>query len=199
MGQVNVDKLTRDLHDTVLPVFGIPLSEPLSDRRYLTSLLSTSITRFERMRPGDIDRKALACIFVDDRQALQLLTVGADVEHKVVGPDSIGTGGRQWPRPAVCNTPPGSLFRQLEASVPSNSVSPIGAHALALSLQEQLDDPSVAVPRVLSCEFVHRLNHGCILEGCRISQLGTDCRRLRNSTRDRSAVADADAGRSVQR
>jgi hypothetical protein len=159
MGQVNVDKLTRDFHDTVLPVFVIPLSEPLSDRGYfgapwtLTSLLSTSITRFERMRLGDIDRKALACIFVDDRQALQLLTVGAGVEHKVVGPDSIGTGGRQWPRPSVCNTPPRSLFRRLEASVP--------------------DDPSVTVPRVLSCELVHRLNHRCILEGCRVSQLGT--------------------------
>src|ERR1700684_1197349 len=99
MRQVNVDKLIRDLHDTVLPVFGV--------------------TRLERMRPGDIDRKALACIFVDDRQALQLLTVGAGVEHKVVGPDSIGTGGRQWPRPSVCNTPPRSLFRHLEASVPS--------------------------------------------------------------------------------
>ena len=150
MGQVNVDKLTRDFHDGVLPVFVIPLSEPLSDRRYfgapwtLTSLLSTSITRFERMRPGDIDCKALACIFVDDRQALQLLTVGAGVEHKVVGPDLIGTGGRQWPRPSVCNTPPRSLF-----------------------------DPSVTVPRVLSCELVHRLNHRCILEGCRISQVGT--------------------------
>src|ERR1700731_1100424 len=165
MGQVNVDKLTRDLHDTVLPVFGIPLSEPLSDRWYLTSLLSTSITRFERMRPGDIDRKALACIFVDDRQALQLLTVGAGVEHKVVGPDLIGTGGRRWPRPSVCNTPPRSLFRHLKASVPANPVSPIGAHDLALSLQEHLDDPSVAVPRVLSCELVHRLNHRCILDG----------------------------------
>lgn len=180
MGQVNVDKLIRDFHDTVLPVFVVPLSEPLSDdRRYfgapwtLTSLLSTSITRFERMRPGDIDRKALACIFVDDRQALQLLTVGAGVEHKVVGPDLIGTGGRQWPRPSVCNTPPRPLFRHLEASVPSNPVNPIGAHDLALSLQEHLDDPSVTVPRVLSCELVHRLNHRCILEGCRISQLGT--------------------------
>jgi hypothetical protein len=169
MGQVNVDKLIRDFHDTVLPVF-----------------VSTSITRFERMRPGDIDRKALACIFVDDRQALQLLTVGAGVEHKAVGSDLIGTGGRQWPRPSVCNTPPRPLFRQLEASAPSNPVNPIGAHGLALSLQEHLDDPSVTVPRVLSCELVHRLNHRCILKGCRISQLGTA----------RSAVADADTARS---
>jgi len=150
MGQVNVDKLIRDFHDTVLPVF-----------------VSTSITRFEQMRPGDIDRKALACIFVDDRQALQLLTVGAGVEHKVVGSDSIGTRGRQWPRPSVCNTPPRSPFRHMEASVPSNPANPIGAHEL------DLDDPSVTVPRVLSCELVHRLNHRCILEGCRISQLGT--------------------------
>src|ERR1700675_1103591 len=123
MGQVNVDKLTRDFHDTVLPAFVIPLSEPLSDRRYFgapwtpTSLLSTSITRFERMRPDDIDRKALACIFVDDRQALQLLTVvDAGVEHKAVGSDLIGTGGRQWPRPSVCNTPSRPFFRHLEAS-----------------------------------------------------------------------------------
>lgn len=179
MGQANVEKLTRDFHDSVLPVFVIPLSEPLLDRRYfgapwtLTSFLSTSITRFERMRPGDIDRKALACIFVDDRQALQLLAVGAGVEHKVVDPDSIGTGSRQWPRPSVCNTPPRSLFRHLEAGVPSIPVNPIGAHDLALSLQEHLDDPSVTVPQVLSCELVHRLNHRCILEGCRISQSGT--------------------------
>ena len=173
MGQVNVEKLTRDFHDSVLPAFVVPLSEPLSDRRYFgapwtpTSFVGTSITRFERMRPGDIDRKALACIFVDDRQALQLLTVGAGAEQKVVDPDSIGTGGRQWPRPSVCNTPR-SLFRHLEASVPSNPVNPIGIHDLALSLQEHLDDPSVTVPRVLSCELVHRLNHRCILEGCRV-------------------------------
>ena len=179
MGQVNVDKVIRDFHDTVLPVFVVPLSEPLSDRRYfgapwtLTDSPSTSITRFERMRPGDIDRKALACIFVDDRQALQLLTVGAGVEHKVVRPDSIDTGGRQWARPSVCNTPPRSLFRHPEASVPSNPVNPIGAHDLPLSLQEHLDDPAVTVARVLSCELVHHLNHRCILEGCRIPQLGT--------------------------
>jgi len=179
MGQVNIDKLTRDFHDSVLPVFVMPLSEPLSDRGYFgvpwtpTSFLGTSITRFERKRPDDIDRKALACIFVDDLQALLLLTVGAGIEHRVVGPDSIGTGGRQWPRPSVCNTPPRSLVRHMEASVPKNPVDPIGAHDLALSLQEHLDDPSVPVPQVLSCELVHRLNHRCILEGCRISQVGT--------------------------
>jgi hypothetical protein len=166
MGQVNVDKVIRDFHDYPdLTVCVAPWT--------LTSLLSTSITRFERMPPADIDRKALACIFVDDRQALQLLTVGAGVEQEVVGPDLIGTGGRQWPRPSVCNTLPRPLFRHLEASVPSNPVNPIGAHDLAASLQEHLD-PSVTVPRVLSCELVHRLNHRCILEGCRISQLGTN-------------------------
>jgi hypothetical protein len=178
MGQVNVDKLTRDFHDAVLPVFVVPLSEPLLDRRYfgaqwtLTSSLSNSTTRFERMRPGDIDHKALACRFVDDRQAFQLLTVGAGAEHTVLGPDSIATAGRQWPRPSVCNTPPRPLFRQLEASVASNPVIPTGAHDPALSLQDHLDDPSVTVPRVLSCELVHRLNHRCILEGCRFSQVG---------------------------
>jgi len=167
MGRVNVDKLIRDFHDNPdLPVryFGASWT--------LTGLLSTSITRFERMLPGDIDRKELACTFVDERQALQLLTVDAGVEHKVVGPDLIGTRGRQWPRPTVCNTPPRSLFGHLEASVPSNPVNAIGAHDLALSLQEHLD-PSVSVPRVLSCELVHRLNHRCILEGCRISQFGS--------------------------
>jgi len=36
---------------------------------------------------GDIDRQRFARVFVDHRQTLQLLPIGAGVEDEVVGPD----------------------------------------------------------------------------------------------------------------
>lgn len=39
--------------------------------------------------PGNIDRQTLAGVLVDDREALQLLAVGAGVVHEVIGPDVI--------------------------------------------------------------------------------------------------------------
>ena len=50
---------------------------------------------------GDIDRQALPRELIDHRQALQLLAVGAGVEHEVVGPDLIRARcGGNGPRPA---------------------------------------------------------------------------------------------------
>ena len=49
---------------------------------------------------GHVDRQALVGELVDDRQALDLLAVGAGVEHEVVGPDVIGGPWWQGSRPA---------------------------------------------------------------------------------------------------
>jgi hypothetical protein len=50
---------------------------------------------------GDIDRKTIAGKFIDHRQTFQLLTIGAGVEHKIVGPDLVGSRSRQRARPAT--------------------------------------------------------------------------------------------------
>ena len=47
---------------------------------------------------GHIDRQALARELIDHRQTLQLLAVGAGIEHKVVGPDLAHGRCRQRPR-----------------------------------------------------------------------------------------------------
>ena len=39
--------------------------------------------------PGDVDRQALACELIDNRQTLEALAVGAVIEHEVVGPDVV--------------------------------------------------------------------------------------------------------------
>ena len=46
---------------------------------------------------GNVDRQTLAGELVDHGEALELLTVGAGVEHEVVGPDVIGYRRRQRP------------------------------------------------------------------------------------------------------
>jgi len=50
-------------------------------------------------RAGDVDRECLAGELIDHGQALDLLAVGAGVEHEVVGPDVVGPCRRQGPRP----------------------------------------------------------------------------------------------------
>ena len=48
---------------------------------------------------GDVDRQAFAGELVDDRQALELLAVGAGIEDEIIGPDAVRCerGQRSWP------------------------------------------------------------------------------------------------------
>ena len=64
---------------------------------------------------GHVDRQALVGEFVDHRQTLELLAVGAGIEHEVVGPDVIGGPRRQRARPTGGNAPARTFARQAAA------------------------------------------------------------------------------------
>ena len=50
---------------------------------------------------GDVNRQALAGEFIDDREALEALTIGAGVEYEIVGPKVVRPHRRNRPRPKV--------------------------------------------------------------------------------------------------
>jgi hypothetical protein len=88
---------------------------------------TTSMTHRERMLPATSMARHSGGPFVDHRQALELLPVGAAVEDEVVGPHLVGRLRRRWPRPAARDTLPRPLARHLElrlAPQPVGSLSP---------------------------------------------------------------------------
>ena len=47
---------------------------------------------------GYVDRQALVGEFIDYGKTLELLAVGAIVEHEVIRPDVVGGAGWHWPQ-----------------------------------------------------------------------------------------------------
>src|SRR5690606_18609339 len=80
---------------------------------------------------GHVDRQTFACVLIDHGQALQLLPIGAGVEHEIVGPHLIGAERRDGPRPARRNTSPWPFFRYLKAVLPPNPMGSIRTHRVA--------------------------------------------------------------------
>src|ERR1035441_3937320 len=76
---------------------------------------------------SDIDRQGLACMLIDDSEALQLLTICARVKHKIVGPHLVRRDRWHRTRPRACYTPPGPLSRHLQPSLPPQSMRPLMA------------------------------------------------------------------------
>src|SRR5581483_1591336 len=70
----------------------------------------------------DLDRKTFFGPFVGDRQALQLLTVGAPIEHEVVGPHLVGAGWRVGTRTAGRDALSRALARHLKARLPPQAI-----------------------------------------------------------------------------
>src|SRR5580704_3336696 len=96
-------------------------SGPLSLRRNagapraLTRRDSTSITRGERMRASTSIASPCLGELVRHGEALELLAIGAVIEHEVVGPHLVPTARRLRPRPSDRSALPRSLARQLQA------------------------------------------------------------------------------------
>ena len=108
-------------------------SGPLSERRKagapraLTRRDSTSITRGGADAAVDVDRQALLGELVGHRQALELLPVGAMVEHEVVGPHLVRPGRRLRPRPARRRALARPLARHLQPGGPPQPIGPPGS------------------------------------------------------------------------
>ena len=132
-------------------------SGPLSERRKagapraLTRRDSTSITRGERMRPST---SIASPSLVGHRQTLELLPVGAMVEHEVVGPHLVRPRGRLRPGPARRRPPARTLPRHLQPGGPPQPIGPPGAHPMTITAEKDADAP-VAVARIPARELAH--------------------------------------------
>jgi hypothetical protein len=89
--------------------------------------------------PLDLDRQSLARPFVRHGQALQLLAVGAAVEHEVVRPDLVRSCGRLRLGPAARDPPARPLARNLQARCAPEPVRPPRAHGVAVAPEKDLD------------------------------------------------------------
>src|SRR5688500_13198836 len=87
---------------------------------------------------GDIDCQALPRVLIDHRQTLQLLAVRTGIEHKVIGPDGIGSARCQGAGPTVGDSSPWSLSRHLQASFLPESKRAVGAHHVSAAREKDL-------------------------------------------------------------
>lgn len=111
----------------------------------LTSCVSTSMTRPERIRPARLDRQAFPHELVTNCQAFRLAAVRADVEHESYAPHVIDCRRREQPRPARRDGAAGPL-----SAVPGDASMPDD-----LALEEDADG-AVSFPRP-----VHSLKVDC--------------------------------------
>lgn len=101
-------------------------------------------------------------MLIDDGEALQLLTIGAGVKHKVVRLHVVRLKRRNRSRPGARNTPPRPLSRHLQPGKLPQAIRPIWAHLVPAASQEDVDAP-VPIPGVLAGEIPHHRHHRAIL------------------------------------
>src|SRR4029453_7430001 len=90
---------------------------------------------------GDVDGQALARPLVDNRQALQRLSIGARVKDEVVGPYVIGRPGRQWPWATDRHASAGAATRHLQPRLAPQAMRPVRAHDVPFPFQEDPNAP----------------------------------------------------------
>lgn len=108
-------------------------------------------------RAGYIDREALPGVLVDDRQALEFLTIGTGVEDEIIGPDLVADAGRQWPGARSRYVLPRPLAGHLEVGLAPEPMAALGAHRMAFSGHEDPNAP-VAVTRIPGGQLTHDRN-----------------------------------------
>jgi len=133
-------------------------------------------------------------VLVDDGQTLDLLAIGAGVEHEVIGPDQVGAGRRQRPRPAGGNASPRPPARQLQPGLPPQAMGTMPSPGVALAPQEDADAP-VAIARILRGQRAHGVDDWGVLG--RQPQLVAQAGAAISSSRRRGASTDR-VGRRTQ-
>src|SRR3974390_2104027 len=86
-----------------------------------------------------VDLQALPRPFVDDRQAFELLVVGAGIEHEVVRPDLVRPSCWNRSGPGRRNALSRAFPWDLKTGGTPQPVRPIPAHPVALALQVDVD------------------------------------------------------------
>src|SRR6185437_12765521 len=97
---------------------------------------------------GDVDGQTLSRVLINHRQALQLLTVGTGVEHKIICPQVSRARCRQWARATGRSPSPRPPSWDLQTTLAPQPVSSIGAHPVSPTLQEDLD-AAIPIPGIL--------------------------------------------------
>jgi len=101
-----------------------------------------------------VDGQALPGELVDYGQTLQLLSVRVSIKHEIVSPQISRARCRQRARTAARDPPSRPFSRYLQLTLPPQAMSSVGAHAVSLALQEDLD-AAIAVPGILSRQLSH--------------------------------------------
>ena len=173
VGQIYLDAVGQFCIGANIDVCGVDsgVGDPLQDgaRYELRSIVGSNDLRcaipadqsaqhFDDSRGANgashIDGQALPGVLVDDRQTLELLAVGAGVEHKVIGPHLVTHAGCQWPGARSGHALPRPLTGHLEAGLAPEPVAALDAHRMTFSGQEYPNAP-VAVARILGGQLAH--------------------------------------------
>lgn len=126
----------------------------------LTSFESSSNDSRRTNAPRDVDRQTLAGVFVDDREALQLLSVGAGIVHKVIGPDVIGAQALAAVEVDSWRCACEAAFSRLVGRTGARSDAP-GRDSSPLSIQKHLD-AAIPITRIPGRQLAHRGDHRCV-------------------------------------
>src|SRR5436190_7535859 len=105
---------------------------------------------------GDVDRQTFAGELIDDRQAFEAPSIGAGVEHEVVGPDVIRRVRRNRPRARVGYTSAAAPRGQLEGGELPQAVRAMPTHPETFTPEED-SNPTISVARILRGQSLHRL------------------------------------------
>lgn len=108
-------------------------------------------------RAGHVDGQVLAGVFVDDRQAFELLGVGTGIEDEIIGPDLVARAGCQWLGKRSSHALPRPLAGHLEAGLAPEPMAALDAHQMTFSGKEYSNAP-VSVARVLGSQLAHSRN-----------------------------------------
>src|SRR5262249_55595526 len=110
----------------------------------------------------DFDRQTLLGPLVGHRQALELLAVGAPVEHEIVAPHLVRPSRRLRTRPAAGNALAGPLPGPLRFRRLPQPVGPAETHPVTIAAEEDAYAP-IAIARILCRELRHARQHGRVL------------------------------------
>src|ERR1017187_6675164 len=111
---------------------------------------------------ADIDGQTLSRVFINYRKTLDLLAIGARIEHEIVRPDLAHVRCRQRAWAMQRHAAAWAFSRHLEPMQLPQPIGSIRAHRMTTTLEEHLD-ASVAVARILRGKLPHHGHRGRIL------------------------------------
>src|ERR1700710_2724570 len=113
-------------------------------------------------RAGNVDCQTFTRVLVNDRQTLQLVTIGTRIKDEVVAPDSIAHARCKWPGARASDTTSAPFARHLQPRLRPQPAAALLAHDNALATEHDAD-PSRAEPGIVCGKPPHRLDQKTVL------------------------------------